>query len=79
MLLRFKIGSNVHPFHLLVVPTVTMKIDYGKRRHFNTVCVKLRIAPLIEDVIADIRKDKARVRSLWPASSVIDRPSDTHA
>jgi hypothetical protein len=79
MLLHFKIGSNVHAFHLLVVPTVAMKIDYGKRRHFNTVCVKLHIAPLIEDVIADICKDKARVRSLRPASSVIDRPRKTQA
>jgi hypothetical protein len=79
MLLRFKIGSNVYAFHLLVVPTRAMKIDDCKCRHFNTACVKLHIAPLIKEMIADIRKDKARVRSLWPASSVIDRPRETHA
>src|SRR6266851_990041 len=79
VLFRCKAERTVDLSNLLVVSMRPAQADNVKRLHFDKVCVKLRIAPLIEDAIEHIRKDKARVRSLWPASSLIDRPSEAHA
>src|SRR5258708_26169439 len=79
VLFRCKAERTVDLSNLLVVSMRSAKTQHAQRRHFNMVSVKLRIAPLIEDAIEYIRKDKARVWSLRPASSVIDRPSEAHA
>jgi hypothetical protein len=53
VLFRCKIDSTVGLFDVLIVRTCATKTDYSERRHFDAVYLKLGIAPLIEDAIAD--------------------------
>src|SRR5580658_6417143 len=69
---RYRINSCIYLIHLLVVPARASQADTAKGLHFDAVCSKFCVAPLIEDAIANICKDEARVRSLRPAGGIMD-------